>query len=98
MVQCSDITMMQGGGSEKVTTTILFLNVYIKAFWQNLIADGYTKVEYVDPKVEAIDDTSAVLTSGWRMNKASGVIHKELWVIQEDGSAKLREDDFEAMG
>jgi len=32
------------------------------------------------------------------MNKAGGVIHKELWVLQEDGNAKLREDDFEAMG
>jgi hypothetical protein len=32
------------------------------------------------------------------MNKASGVIHKELWVLQEDGAAKLREDDFEATG
>ena len=32
------------------------------------------------------------------MNKASGVIHKELWVIQEDGSAKLREDHFEVTG
>ena len=70
----------------------------IKAFWQNLISDGYTNVDYIDPKVEVMDDTSAVLTSGWRMNKASGVIHKELWVIQADGSAKLREDDFEALG
>ena len=30
------------------------------------------------------------------MGKAKGVIHKELWVIQNDGIAKLREDDFEA--
>ncbi len=32
------------------------------------------------------------------MNKASGVIHKELWVLQPDGTAKLREDYFEATG
>ena len=32
-----------------------------------------------------------------KMNKAQGVIHKELWVLQSDGTAKLREDDFEAM-
>ncbi len=28
------------------------------------------------------------------MNKASGHIHKKLWVSQEGGIAKLREDDF----
>ena len=27
------------------------------------------------------------------MNKARGVIHQELWVLQEDGTAKLREDN-----
>lgn len=70
----------------------------IKTFWQNLITDGYTDIEYIDSKIEALDDTTAILTSKWRMNKASGVIHKELWAIQEDGTAKLREDDFEAMG
>jgi len=32
------------------------------------------------------------------MNKTAGVIHKELWVLQADGSAKLRDDDFEANG
>ena len=69
----------------------------IQAFWQQLIDDGFSDVEYIDPKVEIIDETSALLTSSWKMNKAKGVIHKELWVLQEDGSAKLREDDFEAM-
>lgn len=68
----------------------------IQAFWQNLIDDGYREVCYIDPKIEVVDDTSAVLSAKWKMNKASGVIHKELWVLQTDGSAKLREDDFEA--
>lgn len=68
----------------------------ITAFWQQLIDDGYSDVEYIDPKLEVVDDSSAILKSGWRMNKASGVIHKELWVLQDDGSAKLRHDDFEA--
>jgi hypothetical protein len=31
------------------------------------------------------------------MNKASGVIHKEMWVLQQDGSVKLSEDHFEAL-
>ena len=68
----------------------------IQSFWQQLIDDGFSKVEYIDPKVEVVDETSAILTSGWKMNKAEGVIRKELWVLQENGIAKLREDDFEA--
>lgn len=70
----------------------------IEAFWKKLIGDGFAEVEYLDPRIEAVDETTAVLTSGWKMNKAGGVIHKELWVLQEDGSAKLREDDFEVTG
>ena len=70
----------------------------IQGFWQQLIDDGFADVEYLEPKFEVVDETSAVLTSGWKMNKASGDIHKELWVLQEDGAAKLREDDFEAKG
>ena len=68
----------------------------IQAFWQNLIDDGYSDVDYVDPTIEVIDSHSAILKSGWKMNKAGGIIHKELWVIQADGTAKLREDHFEA--
>jgi hypothetical protein len=30
------------------------------------------------------------------MNKAAGTITKELWVLQNDGRALLREDFFEA--
>ena len=68
----------------------------IQGFWQKLIDDGFSDVDYIDPKIEVVDETSAILTSGWKMNKAGGVIHKELWVLQADGTAKLREDDFEA--
>lgn len=68
----------------------------IQAFWQKLIDDGFSNVEYVEPKIDVIDETRAILASDWVMNKAAGVIHKELWVLQEDGTAKLREDDFEA--
>ena len=70
----------------------------IQTFWQNLINDGFAEVDYIDPKIEVIDAESAILSSGWKMNKAKGVIHKELWVLQDDGTAKLREDDFEAQG
>lgn len=68
----------------------------IQSFWQKLIDDGFSDVRYLDPKIEIVDESSALLTSGWAMNKAGGVIHKELWVLQPDGTAKLREDDFEA--
>ena len=69
----------------------------IRAFWDKLISDGFSDVEYIDPKIEVINATRAELKAGWKMNKAHGVIHRELWVVQPDGSAKLREDNFEAL-
>ncbi len=69
----------------------------IQTFWQQLMNDGFTDIEYIDPFISVVDDSSAILTSDWTMNKAGGVILKELWVLQPDGSAKLREDDFEAI-
>jgi hypothetical protein len=68
----------------------------IQAFWQQLLEDGFTDVDYVEPSIEVLDENSAVLKSGWKMNKAAGVITNEVWVMQSDGTAKLREDDFEA--
>ena len=69
----------------------------IRAFWQKLIDEGFSDVEYIDPKIEVINEIRAELKAGWKMNKAHGVIHRELWVLQEDGTAKLREDNFEAL-
>ena len=69
----------------------------IREFWQNLIDTGYSDVVYIDPVIEVVDETSAILTSGWKVNKAGGVIHKELWVLQDNGTVKLREDDFEVL-
>jgi len=68
----------------------------ILGFWQNLIDGGFSDVEYINPKIDVVDETNAILVSEWKMNKTRGVIHKELWVLQPDGCAKLREDDFEA--
>ena len=67
-------------------------------FWQGLIDDGFCDVEYIDPVIEVIDENSALLKSAWKMNKAHGVIHKEIWVLQDNGMAKLREDSFEVQG
>ncbi len=70
----------------------------IQAFWQKLIDDGFCDVEYVNPEIKIVDVNSAVLSAEWKMNKAKGVITKELWVMQSDGTAKLRIDEFEAQG
>ena len=37
-------------------------------------------VDYIDPEMDVIDETKVVLMAGWKMNKASGVIHKELGI------------------
>jgi ketosteroid isomerase-like protein len=70
----------------------------IQSFWQKMVDDGFAEVDYVEPtEFEIVGEKSVVLTSNWKMNKAKGVITKELWVMQDDGvSAKLREDHFEA--
>ncbi|SMN15275.1 Isochorismatase [uncultured Candidatus Thioglobus sp.] len=70
--------------------------VEIQAFWQKLIDGGFSDIDYINPEIKVIDENSAILTSNWKMNKAHGMITKELWVLQSDGTAKLREDDFEA--
>ena len=69
----------------------------IEIFWQELIEEGFADVYYLDPKVEPVDENSTVLTSRWTMNNAQGVISRELWVLQADGSMLLREDHFEAI-
>ena len=69
----------------------------VEMFWQELIENGFADVNYLDPKIESVDENSTVLTSGWTMNNAQGVISRELWVLQADGSMLLREDHFEAI-
>jgi hypothetical protein len=66
----------------------------IREFWKKLVEDDFTDVEYLKPNIEVINETRAILTAGWKMNKAAGIISKELWVLQDDGTAKLQQDDF----
>ncbi|WP_208978789.1 hypothetical protein [Pseudovibrio denitrificans] len=61
-----------------------------------LIREGFSEVEYLNPKIVASGESSAILSSDWKMNKAHGNISKELWVLQPDGTALLREDYFSA--
>ena len=71
----------------------------IQGFWQKLIDDGFSDAEYLGPTVvtPADDMKSVTLSRNFKMNKAKGVITKEVWVIQEDGTAKLSEDHFESV-
>ena len=67
----------------------------IELFWRDLIAKGFAEVVYIDPVLTVISATEAKISSYWRMNSAKGIITNEYWVLQPDGTAKLREDHFE---
>lgn len=70
----------------------------IRDFWQHIIGEGFQDVDYIDPQIEILDSHTARLRSHWKMNKAHGVITNELWILDSDGQARLREDDFEVQG
>lgn len=87
---------------DSVTTAIPF-GIYMgedaaEGLWEYIIGSGFKNVEYMNTKIEVISSDAAVLSASWKMNKAYGVITKELWVLQDDGTAKLRVDDFEVVG
>jgi len=70
----------------------------IQAFWQGIIDDGYSQVEYSNVKWQPAEGQGFLLTSSWTMNKAFGVVHKEHWIVEADGKARLLSDDFEIQG
>ncbi len=71
----------------------------IQAFWQGIMDQGYREVEYSDVKWQQADDGPGyILTSSWTMNKAFGVVHKEHWIVETDGKARLISDVFEIQG
>lgn len=74
----------------------------IQAFWQNIMDQGYADVAYTDVSWQVISgeekEQGYILTSSWTMNKAFGVVHKEHWVVEADGRARLLTDDFEIQG
>ncbi|WP_107498571.1 nuclear transport factor 2 family protein [Thalassobius sp. I31.1] len=70
----------------------------IQAFWDDLVSKGFADVAYTDAKVEVLNENEAVISASWTMNNAHGIITRELWVMQPDGQALLREDNFEAQG
>ena len=74
----------------------------IQAFWQNIMDQGYKDVAYSDVQWQAVNQDNSeegyILTSSWTMNKAFGVVHKEHWIVEADGKARLISDDFEIQG
>lgn len=70
----------------------------IENFWQGIIDQGINDVNYTDVSWEPEGDDGYILTAKWTMNKAFGVVHKEHWAMQSDGSAKLVSDCFEVQG
>ena len=69
----------------------------IQAFWEDIISKGFDDVVYSNTTTKVVDQTltAASVSANWKMNNASGVITNELWVLQPDGTALLREDHFE---
>lgn len=67
----------------------------IETFWVDIISKGLSDVKYIGPEIDVISDRAAIISSKWSMNAAHGIITKELWVLQDDGTAKLRIDNFE---
>lgn len=70
----------------------------IQAFWQKIIDDGFCDVNYTDVDWTQETKNTYILTSKWTMNKAFGVVHKEVWQVDADGLARLTDDDFEVLG
>ncbi len=69
----------------------------IQAFWTDIISKGFDDVVYFNTTTRVVDQslTSVSVSAKWQMNHASGIITNELWVLQPDGTALLREDHFE---
>lgn len=70
----------------------------IEAFWQGIMDQGFADVDYTNVKWIKENDTGYILNANWTMNKAFGVVHKELWEMQEDGLSRLTYDEFEVLG
>jgi len=70
----------------------------IEAFWQDIMDKGLKDVVYSDVQWEPALEDGYILTAKWQMNHAFGVVHKEHWVMQSDGLARLVHDDFEIQG
>ncbi|WP_419533922.1 YybH family protein [Endozoicomonas sp.] len=69
----------------------------IKAFWQSLIDQDLKVLEYFGIQMTRVAGDQIILRGSWTMNKASGLIHKELWALQDNGYVLMREAELEAV-
>lgn len=70
----------------------------IQQCWQTIIDQGFKDVVYSNVVWEAAEEGGFILTSSWEMNKAFGVVHREHWIVEKDGKARLKSDSFEIQG
>ncbi|MGB0360144.1 MAG: nuclear transport factor 2 family protein [Endozoicomonas sp.] len=71
----------------------------IQGFWQGIMDQGFENVDYTDVQWIPVDGNDGfILMAKWTMNKAYGVVHREHWVIDTDGKARLKSDDFKVQG
>lgn len=70
----------------------------IQECWQNIIDQGFSDVVYSNVNWQPTQDGGFILTSSWEMNKAFGVVHREHWLVEQDGKARLQSDSFEIQG
>ncbi|EEE35303.1 conserved hypothetical protein [Rhodobacteraceae bacterium KLH11] len=69
----------------------------IQALWADIISKGFNDVVYINTTTHVIDQTltAASVSADWKMNNAKGIIIDELWIMQPDGTALIREAHFE---
>lgn len=70
----------------------------IQAFWQDIMDKGFADVKYSEVSWEPTGPNGYLLSANWTMNKAFGVVHREHWIVETDGNARLVSDDFEIQG
>lgn len=71
----------------------------IQSFWADLIDKGFSNIAYYHTQTAIVDTSlqAVKISAEWQMNNAKGIITNELWVLQADGGALLREDHFEVI-
>ena len=69
----------------------------ILAFWTKLVNKCFDNVVYTGATTVVLGEGIARVSASCSMNNASGIITNELWVLQKDGTALLRKDNFEVV-
>lgn len=67
----------------------------IRKYWQTVIDSGAKDLIYINRKILVVDESTALLSASWTMNKFKGIITMEKWV-KKGSKWFLAEDNFEA--